>query len=287
MRKKITVIWILLVVFLFLLGFNSFVGQAMAIPVNVKSTGQSTITPTSPPTLTITMQPTTTPLPSVTYEQLLSVYVSVLETTKWAVTAVLSVVTVLSCIGGLVMSSITLVGGATGLVAYSRIADAAKRAESAKATVDKLDISVENINQQSKKALLDIQSVDANSIKVREELQRNQEELRIFKAGVKGDTEAVHKTLLLVQIEERSIELYSDELVVQKRAIKALKAMCISERPAFVRRHVVMLLGTYANDYNDNDVIRWLENIAQHDPATSVRSSAKYELEKFTPKSDN
>jgi len=57
--------------------------------------------------------------------------------------------------------------------------------------------------------------------------------------------------------------------------------MSTPERPTFIRRHAIRLLGNYAADYQDANLAKWIEEIAQNDPAPSLRRTAEYVLNKF------
>jgi hypothetical protein len=280
------------------IGSHTLLALTATIGPTLSST--PTVTPSIPPTVI----PTPTPVPvanvpTTTYEQLLDVHKSVLETTRWAVNAVLAVITVLSCVSGLIISSVTVIGGISGLLAYSRISDAAKRADDSTFTVSKLQAETLNLNKQIVDALAQANEakIVANQTvtvcsQVQQDLSKSQTDLKTLETGMKSNIQEFRDTLLLVQLEERSIELYSDEAGDQDRAKKALKAMSASgalRHPAFVRRHAVRLLGTYAIDFQDQEIVAWLEKVAKDDPSASIRRTAEHELNKFraSPNSSN
>ena len=251
------------------------------LPPNVSLTSSVTLTPTP----TITPTPSIVPLsttPAITNEQLLGIQVSVLDTIKWIATIALGAI-----------SLIIVAGGAFGLIAYTRISDAAKRADEAKITVDGLNNTIGNLNiqitdavKQANEAKITVDQIAATSSQVRLEIKENQNEIKLFKAGIKGDIESVRKSILLVQIEERGSELFSEDSDARTRALKALKAISVPEHPPFVRRRAVILLGAYALDSKDKDIIGWLETIAKDDPAASVRRTAGLEVKKIVAVND-
>jgi hypothetical protein len=316
---------------LLFLSFFSGTARASKDPAGfITLTPIVTIAPTAsstpaiiPDTATSTTTPYSTPTPNAsatTYEQLIDVQKSVLETTRWAVTGVLAVITTLSCVGGIIASTVTILGGLSGLALYTRISDAAKRADETKITVDRLKIQadetktildqatitfsqlqvdltadiektkhnlnlqVENTLKQANEAKNIADQTVTASTQVQQELKETQADLKGFKAGVKGDIKEMRNTLLLVQLEERSIELYSDdpeEHSRAKKALKALSALDASQHPAFARRHATVLLGSYAVEFQDQEIIVWLEKIAEEDLTASVRRTAEHYLKKF------
>jgi hypothetical protein len=285
---------------LLFLSFWSGRVRAITLTTVITQTPTTTAALTLSPTPAATPSPTETPNASkATYEQLTDVQKMVLTTTQWEITGVLSVITIISVAGGL-----------SGVKIYNRISDAAKRAEKAQSTVTNLEVELDEIKtkmdqakitfvqfqnginqqipetfKQAKAAQFAADQVLAASTQVREELKTTQADLKSFKAGVKGDVKELTRALLLVQLEERSIELYSDDPEEQARAKKTLKAMSAPEaaaqHPAFARRHAVALLGMYAVEFRDAEIMTWLEKNVQEDSSASVRSTAEHYIKKF------
>lgn len=272
--------WIILAGVVAVLALTSFTSVGRTYSSSHRPMIQDT--PGAPPFTETPQQavPASTPTPASTdsFDQMLKVEADVLETTRSTLSTSLTIITLI----------FTVVLGAFavgGLSAYTRISDAAKRADKAVLQVDNLQTRAEALSNALSA------SQEANN-KLSSELERMQQDLAHSKSehddwrlAVKRDFDDLRNTLLLVQIEEYSVDLFGDDPKAKWTATQALIAMGDPTRKAFVRRRSVRALGRYALEEPDSKIIQHLETVAKEDPSLSVRRTARDALDKISKKS--
>lgn len=238
---------------------------------NINSTVPPTLTPTvvpvpNPPTSQNSPQNfTNASVPD--YNELIEVQKSVLETTRSTITVTLSTITLL-------LAGISLLGTIGGITAYRRISDAADRADRATGLINEIEEKAKTLSTVTDES-------SKNLSLMKSDIEKLQREFHQTYIDAKRDIQSLKSSLLLVQLEEHSIDLFSDDQNAKWKAIQALSSMTNEGYKAFVRKRSVMILGQYALDSGDQEILKLLQNVSQNDPAKSVRKYAEDALEEF------
>lgn len=198
--------------------------------------------------------------PSITYEQMLTVYREILESTARAVDDIHRTADrVLTIVG--VIFAVLGISGIGGAWWFSRAFEKAENALKLVKTIESKTQDLEKIQQNISQTLSAEQS----------QINDLGNELLSWKKSVERDRVALKRSMTLIQIDEHGMALYSKDLDKKWKSLKALLEM--SKRPdAIVRRHCVLIFRSMGEV--DETVIERLKEMANSDPAQGVKQEA-------------
>lgn len=295
--KRLQGLYFLIILFLFCLFVYFF--SSLSTEVNagyyqhdneiLSITPLSVITePSISSTSTITIQsmPTQQIYSSIliTFDQLKQIQESVLDTTRKSLEVTLTTITILLGIMTLFVTLLTAVAGVMGITVYRRISDAAKRAEKVIETVDKIE---ERANEYELLVSTNSSEVfklknEYSSLKVNFESTKNEiNEIYEQRKKIGHDTQYIRDTLILVNLEERSVELFGDDPDEIDKAVKALTQMTDKSYKSYIRRRSVDMLSQYVILKPNIVIITCLKKVALHDSSASVKRIANETLKKL------
>ncbi len=222
-------------------------------------------------TLTPTITPTPVPasLPTVTYEQMLTVEKSVLETTRSTLDFIVQVIMI--ALG-------VLTTGTFGIVFWAN--RAVERADKALVQVKDLEDKAQKLNSETTANIELAENVKASLEQNQRQLAELRNEASTWRFAFKRDVDTMRAWLLRSQVEEYANNLAGEDAKMRWAAKQGLIALTDPKRSSSVRRRSVEALVEYIATEEDPQITKRLEKIANEDPAPSIRRAAQKALDR-------